>query len=427
MFNESFSRRSFLEKSLLGATAGAGIAALTPSPVAADIDPVKLAPGEKLKVGIIGCGNRSRDHIASINRMEEIEIAALCDLLPEMMDEKKQLIRSGARSPQLYADYHKMLLQPDLHAAIVVVPNNVHKECTVASFEAKKHVLCEKPLALTIADCRTMIAEGEKAKKVLQVGTQGMNSPSTLAVGKAVHEGALGNLLYAWISTFRSDWRKLHPDPAIDSKINWRMNKALSGGVIYEQGIHTLAAFTWFLKSEPVELAAMGGYHNKKLEQRDSYDHSGVLVRFANGALLVYGGNIYSSGAPREDCLFGDAGTLVMGNPPRITTGQYWAPYRATAQSAQAEGTPNVEARAQGQPRPARRQADASSRGAGGKVIEVPEEGGKPSQYVQFFKSVTGEVAPFPTGRDHLPALQIARGSLIATESKRVIRISEVD
>src|SRR5688500_10982063 len=102
MSSKHVSRRGFLERSLMGAVAGAGVAAMTPSPAAGAIDPGTLGRGGKLKVGIIGCGNKSRDHIQAINGVDEIEIAALCDILPEMMDEKKKLIRSGAPSPQLY-------------------------------------------------------------------------------------------------------------------------------------------------------------------------------------------------------------------------------------------------------------------------------------------------------------------------------------
>lgn len=398
---QDVTRRSFLETSLL-ATAGAGLALTaancTGKPQSA-VTPVVLGDGEKLKVGIIGCGNRSQSHIRAMNAHDRIEIAALCDILPEMMEQKKQQIEGP--EPALYTDWNEMLKRDDLHAVTIVLPNNLHKDSAVACFEAGKHVLCEKPLALNITDARTMIDAGEKAGKALQVSTQGMHSPSTQVVGKQVHAGAIGNLLYAWIQTFRGDWRKLDPDPKKDSQINWRMNKSLSGGITFEQGIHTLAAFNWFIDSEPVELVAMGGYHNKKLEERDSYDHAGIMVRYANGLLMTYGGNNYACSRPDANFLYGDVGTLEVSGKPVIQKRTYTNPYG---------GTPR--------PDPNREEI----------AIDVPRADGSADvlQYRHFFEAVQGKKVPFPSGRDHLPALQIAVGSMIATAEKRFVTVSEI-
>ena len=117
MHTNELNRRSFLEKSLL-ATAGAGAVLATsqckkmpretivldsqPEPII----PVKLGTNEKLKVGVLGCGNRSKGHISAMNVHDRIEIAALCDILPEMLEEKKKLVKNG--TPRLYTDYQEM-------------------------------------------------------------------------------------------------------------------------------------------------------------------------------------------------------------------------------------------------------------------------------------------------------------------------------
>jgi predicted dehydrogenase len=77
------------------------------------------------------------------------------------------------------------------------------------------------------------------------------------------------------------DWRKLFPDPEEDSRKNWRMKQSEGGAVVYEVGIHTIDVYNWFIGSEPVEITCLGGVHNKRLQKRDSWDHAGVVVRYA--------------------------------------------------------------------------------------------------------------------------------------------------
>ena len=176
MSTQPLTRRAFLEKSL-ASTVGAGIALNTArcqSGETASIIPVQLQPGEKLRLGIFGCGARSPYHIEAVNHYDHMEIAALCDILPEKLEEKKKLVKRG--NPALYTDYREMMKRDDIHAIVVLLPNPLHKMGAVSSFEAGKHVLCEKPLYLHVKECMEIIEAGERSRKVLQVGTQGRHS-----------------------------------------------------------------------------------------------------------------------------------------------------------------------------------------------------------------------------------------------------------
>jgi hypothetical protein len=148
---EEQTRRSFLARSVL-ATAGLGIAGGVTEIMGSSqtsMNPVHLGPAEKLRIAILGCGNRSQAHIQAVNHFSEhMEVAALCDLLPEKLKEKQKLVKSG--NPQTYTDYTRMLKEGDIHAVAVVLPNTLHRAGTIASLEAGKHVLCEKPLTLKL-------------------------------------------------------------------------------------------------------------------------------------------------------------------------------------------------------------------------------------------------------------------------------------
>jgi len=397
-------RRSFLEKSLV-ASAGIGVGstgrASKGSPQSSAI-PVRLSAGQKLQIAILGCGNRSRAHIAAINSYaEHMEVAALCDILPEMLEEKRKLVKAG--KPRLYTDYERMLKEgEDLHAVAVVLPNTLHRAGTIASLEAGKHVLCEKPLTLKLADTRAIIKAADRTRRMVQVGTQSRHAPGYAVLAKKLREGLIGPVLYGWAQTFRGDWRKLYPDPKEDSRKNWRMKQSEGGAVVYEMGIHTIDLFNWFIGSEPVEVTCFGGVHNKRLEQRDSWDHAGLVVRYANGALLTYGGNLYSCGGPGPDILFGEKSTLEIGSRGSgravVREKAYWRPYGKGVGPTKRE------------------------------EIALPKAKADPStlQYLHFLEAVQGKKAPFPSARDHLPAVLIARASLMSQAEGRHIKALEV-
>jgi len=177
MSSERVSRREFMREGLIAGEAAA-LTLLSGHRVLAGNRPLiidKPSHGGPYKIGILGCGNRSKAHISSLNEVPEIEVAALCDIVPHKMDERAKLIRQGPE-PRKHVDMEKMLQQENLDAVAVVVPNHLHKHGTIAALEAGKHVFCEKPMALTVADCNEMIAVSERTRKAIQIGTQRRHS-----------------------------------------------------------------------------------------------------------------------------------------------------------------------------------------------------------------------------------------------------------
>ena len=376
-------------------------AAAAPATRPAGIEPVRLSGGEKLRVGILGCGNRSQAHLASLASVDNIEVAALCDIVPEKMEERGKLVKTGA--PRRFTDYQKMLKEADLHAVGIVLPNTLHREAIIACLQAGKHVLCEKPLTMNVPDCRQVIQAFDRYRRVVQVGTQRRHSAGYHELARKLREGAIGEILYGWVNTFRADWIKLFPDPAEDSAKNWRMRQAEGGAVIYEMGIHLLDLFNWLINSFPVEVTAMGGVHNKKLQKRDSWNHVGTVVRYSNGALLTYGGHLYSSAGSPPDFLYGDEGTLEVpgenAQAARIVKAPYWRPFRERGENPRAQTT----------------------------QLPLPPTGNTTTaQWSYFYESVQGKKPVFPSPRQHLPAIQIAHGSLVSAAERRHIKVEEL-
>ena len=389
-------RPEITRRELMATLPAAAAAAQAPA-----IEPVKLAGGARLRVGILGCGNRSIAHLSSLASVDNVEVAALCDIVPEKMEERAKLVKTG--TPRRFTDYQKMLKESDLHAVGIVLPNTLHREAIIACLQAGKHVLCEKPLTLDVRESQDVIRAFDRYRRVVQVGTQRRHAANFHALAEKLREGALGNILYGWVNTFRGDWIKLFPDPAEDSAKNWRMRQAEGGAVIYEMGIHLIDLFNWLIDSAPVEVSAMGGVHNKRLQKRDSWDHVGAVVRYANGALLTYGGHLYSSAGSPPDFLYGDAGTLEVpgenGRTAQIRKGPYWRPFQERGEGVKAETV----------------------------SLALPPSGNTTTaQWSYFYESVQGRKPVFPSPRHHLPAIQIAQGSLKSAAEHRHIKVAEL-
>ena len=151
-------RRTFL---LAGVSAAAELSAQAP---------------RRLRIAIIGTGHRAWAHINVIKTGKvDVEIVALADPTPEFRDSAATLAGSPAAT---YSDYRKMLDDvKDLDGVLVVTPNFLHAEVAIAALEHGLHVLCEKPMATSVADANRMIAASQRAGKILQIGQQMRHTP----------------------------------------------------------------------------------------------------------------------------------------------------------------------------------------------------------------------------------------------------------
>ena len=308
---KNFSRREFIGMSSL---AGVGLA-LSGMPLAARPSTVlteTFATSKTFKIGIIGCGNRSKAIIDALNSVPEIEIAALCDIVPHKMGQRAQLIKTKDK-PRFINNLDDLLKMSELDVIGVITPNDTHRDIVIAALEAGKHVWCEKPLAMTVAECNDIIGTAERTRKALQVGHQRRHSGEYKALIEAIHTKPVGKILQSNLYDFRGDWRVPDADEYPAGTSYWRLDQKRSGGVVYEMGAHIIDVNNWVFDSEPVSICSLQGVNNFSLRKRDSSDHSGVLVQYANGAMMNYGGNVYNYGSQALDTFFAVNATLQMG------------------------------------------------------------------------------------------------------------------
>ena len=393
MSNKNFSRRNFI--SLTG-LAGTGLALSGNSLMAAQTIHTEAYEGKVWKMGIIGCGNRSKGIIESLNNVPEIEIAALCDIVPHKMGQRAQLIKSGDK-PKFVNSLDELLKMKELDCIGVITPNDTHRDIVIAALEAGKHVWCEKPMAMTTMECNDMIGVVERTRKALQIGHQRRHSGGYKKLIETFRTKPLGKILQSDLFDYRGDWRVPDADEYPAGVEYWRLNQKRSGGVVYEMGAHIIDVNNWVFDSAPIAVCSLQGVNNPSLRKRDSSDHAGVLVQYANGAMLNYGGNVYNYGATSLDTFFCMNGTLQMGG------GKLNIRYGSPA----------------GFPRPADMpQPEEISLSGGG--------GGDTEQFRYFAKVMEGKEKAFPDGYQGRQCVQVMEGSIRSAEERRTIDIREL-
>lgn len=393
----NLSRRNFL--GLSGAVA-TGLAISSQSTFAKSLLVETPYVGKKFKIGILGCGNRSKTIISALNSVPEIEIAALCDVVGHKTRQRAELIKSGAK-PVHYTDMEKMLKQSDLDAIAVITPNYMHKEHVIAALEAGKDVFCEKPLAMTVAECNAIIKVVNKTGKSLQIGTQRRHSPEYRKFVEVIRSRPVGKILQSDLFDYRGDWRVPEADEYPKGLQYWRLNQAQSGGVVYEMGAHIIDVNNWVFDSEPVVVASIQGVNNTTIRKRDSADFGGVLVQYANGAMMNYGGNVYNYGASANDTFFFENASVQMGG------GKVKVSY--------------------GYPRGLPQKVKLPDKPEEVSLVGSNREGDGVLQELQHFaKVLAGKERPYPDATIARQAVQVMQGSVVAARERRTIDVKEL-
>ncbi len=156
-----------------------------------------------------------------------------------------QAVADRVGIPRAHGSYEALLDDPDLDAIYIPLPNHLHAEWTIKALQAGKHVLCEKPLAITAADAEAMFAAAHAAGRRLVEAFMYRHHPSWLAVRRLVDEGRIGELIAvdSWFSYYNDD------------AANIRNIAAYGGGALYDIGCYNVNLSRWLFGGEPVSVS----------------------------------------------------------------------------------------------------------------------------------------------------------------------------
>lgn len=272
--DQDITRRRFLEKTGTGLAVTSALSALGPRAFAQQ---VPEPPGKKLGWAIVGLGSLSINQILpAFAKCEKSKVVALVSGHPEKA--QKLAARYGVDPKRIYnyQNYDSLKDNPEVDIVYVVLPNSMHAEYTIRAHKAGKHVLSEKPMANTPAECEAMIAAARQAGKKLMVAYRCRYEPFNQEMIKMAREQTLGP-----VKVVVADHGFNIGDPR-----QWRLNRALAGGgSLMDIGIYSLQAARYVTGEEPTELCAMsystpGDERFKEVEETINFQ-----LRFPSGAL----------------------------------------------------------------------------------------------------------------------------------------------
>jgi predicted dehydrogenase len=282
MNERNATRREFLRTSIIAgaAFAACGFAGVAKAQATAE------AP---LRWGVIGTGHRGGIHIGAIKSFkEQCKILGVCDVMENHLAAGAKRAGEGV---QTYSDYQKLLSNNDINAVLIATPNCVHKEVVVAALQAGKHVMCEKPMAVSMEECRAMKAAAEAKPDLVVLYTMQLRySPRFNAMRQAIESGKIGKPKMLLFVESRGDWNRgdvwRYDDPK-QGKVNWRFSQRASGGTLNEKSCHFLDLLHWMAGEMPQRVTCNGGIA-KYRDGRDTWDHATISMRYPSGALATH-------------------------------------------------------------------------------------------------------------------------------------------
>ena len=256
-------------------------------------------PG-KIRFGIIGCGRIAQRHAEHIH--SKAKLVAVCDVVKEKAD--AMAVKFDAKPYYDVTDFLKDA--NNLDVVSVCSPNGLHAQHAIAALNAGVHVLCEKPMALSVYDCGEMIKAGERTNKRLFAIKQNRFNPPVEAVKRIMDEGRLGKIFSIQLSCF---WNR-NPDYYHNS---WKGTLKLDGGTLYTQFSHFIDLLYWMVGDVKEVKAMMGNYAHQGIIEFE--DTGVVIMEFHNGAIgtIIYTVNSYGKNMEGSLTIFGEKGTVKIG------------------------------------------------------------------------------------------------------------------
>lgn len=247
---------------------------------------------------IVGMGFIADKHIAAINNTEGANLFAICDTNPERLTLTDPTVKQ-------YTDLDAMLQEnPEIDVVNICVPSGLHAKLTKLVAKYKKHIITEKPMALTSSDAEEMIKVAEEEGIKLAIVHPNRFRPAVMELKKLMDQDGLGKISHSNI-TVRWNRNQAYYDQA-----PWRGTKAFDGGVLMNQAIHSLDLLIWLLG--PVK--AVQGHVATRLRNIESEDVAMGIVEFQDGSLAIIEAatTIYPENLEESIAIFGEKGSVKI-------------------------------------------------------------------------------------------------------------------
>jgi len=230
-----------------------------------------------VNIGVIGAGKFGTVHLNAFRQLEYNGVARLAAVAESSPDRATE-IEQQYGCP-VFTNYRQMLERIDLDAVSIATPDHLHREIAIAAAKAGKHILCEKPLDITVEGCEAMVQAANDAHVMLMVDFHKRYDPDHQAIEARVAAGELGDILYGYV----------HMEDRIEVPRDWFPHWAPASSPAWFLGVHFYDLVRWIIKSNASSVYATG---SKRLLAQvwgvDTYDCVNAKIEFENGATFAF-------------------------------------------------------------------------------------------------------------------------------------------
>ncbi|MHB8890620.1 MAG: Gfo/Idh/MocA family protein [Candidatus Limnocylindrales bacterium] len=348
-----------------------------------------MSPAVPIRIGLVGCGAISTQHLEAISGLEGLQLAGVVSASAD----RARSVGERWGVPWTIR-LEELLGRDDVDAVTIATPSGLHPGQAVAALQSGRHVVVEKPIALTVADADAIVREGHDRGLTVATISQRRFEPVVRALRAAVEAGALGR-----VALIIAEGLYHRPQSYYDSAA-WRGTRDLDGGVLMNQAIHTIDLLRWLggpVASVSAHVATLG--HAMEAE-----DTASVSLRFASGTLgEIVATTCLAREQPTELRVYGDLGHVRL-------VGDRAAEWEVPGIPAPS-GEPDVV------PPPA---------GAGTTQTWGTTASGYLRQYADFVEAVRTGRPPAVTGEDGRNAVEVITAAYEADRSGRAITLGGV-
>ncbi|HEX7026584.1 MAG TPA: Gfo/Idh/MocA family oxidoreductase [Gammaproteobacteria bacterium] len=208
-----------------------------------------LSRKRRIGVALVGLGYYSRDLLApALQLTQYCHLAGIVTGSPEKIPVWQKKYGIADKNVYSYDNMHRIADNPDIDVIYIVLPTSLHEKYSVIAANAGKHVWCEKPMAMTVAECESIIGACNKNKVQLTIGYRLQHEPNTRTVMQYAASKPFGKIKHV---TAKAGYYDASPNPD-----HWRMKKAMGGGAMYDMGTYPLNAARYSTGEFPVAISA---------------------------------------------------------------------------------------------------------------------------------------------------------------------------
>lgn len=373
---DASTRRGFIRNASLAATAAGPVAMMAAKPqgikptVSARSASRVVGANDRINLGMIGMGGMGTVHLQAFMKQSEeekdIQVVAVCDVYKRRKERAMTIAK--LTEDGVYHDYVGLLGRSDVDAVLIATPDHWHGQMALDSLAAGKDVYLEKPMTHTIEEAKAITEAVKRYNRILQVGNQGLSSPSTKIVKEIIDRGEIGTILAAQATSARNsllgewnyriepegtpetiDWNRwLGPAPKrpfdADRYFRFRKYWDYSGGIATDLFFHSLGPILYPMGAQfPIRVSASGGiYVHKDREVPDTY---ATLIEYPNFYIDMSGSMANAAmGRHHRQAFFGHKGSVMMERQQVLVYPESFPELRRREQRQGGSGGPEMPA-----------------------------------------------------------------------------------